>query len=712
MPAITAWSWPSTPSSSDPHGQRDARRRRRHRAARPAQPPPRRPRTARSGDRPCRVGRARAETPRPSPPAFASTPITQGPRLSGGAGEDRSAVTGPQIDGHPIGAGGQVGELADVHLRDPSAHHAVAWRRVYTSARDRELPRDPRWPPAPHPAARDDRHPRWRPARTDARAGGPRDGLPPRGPRSGPGLPGRRGRRPSRPRHLRRRRRGPAARRASATSSPTSSSTSPPTSSSAIDAVRAGPAGSPARSSSRRTGSPSGGSSRRPASPSRRGERSGRPRSCERPRPPTRSDCRSGSRSRSAATTAAARSGSPTQPTLDDALARLGRAADRGRSSSSASSTSRPNCRSSSPRGTRRRSATFPIARNVHEDGVLVESVAPAPFDRTSPRGPRDRPPARRPAMDLVGTLTAELFLLARWFARRQRAGPARPQQRPLDDRRRRDVPVRAAHPGDLRARRSGRPTPLAPAAMVNLLGTGSAATGAARRRRRRPRRPGCPPPPLRQATRLRGSQDGARDGDRTSVDDGARVAPYGAGPPCAGPTRTGRSRRDDRRRPRSSAARRHRRRQPLRLPDARGGRAPCSTSSASRRSCGSSRRTGRRTTSSATRRRPRARASGSSSPGAGGAAHLPGCSPPRPSCRSSACRSRRSTSAAWTPCSRSSRCRAASPSRRWPSAMRRTPASWRRRSSPSATRPFRSASPPGARRQTEAVLADPSNAP
>ena len=47
-----------------------------------------------------------------------------------------------------------------------------------------------------------------------------------------------------------------------------------------------------------------------------------------------------------------------------------------------------------------------------------------------------------------------------RWRARRERARPAGPQQRPLDDRGRRDEPVRAAHPGDLRpaARRSGRP--------------------------------------------------------------------------------------------------------------------------------------------------------------------------------------------------------------------------------------------------------------
>ncbi len=36
-------------------------------------------------------------------------------------------------------------------------------------------------------------------------------------------------------------------------------------------------------------------------------------------------------------------------------------------------------------RGTDGRLATFPVARNVHDDGILVESVAPAPVPRPSP---------------------------------------------------------------------------------------------------------------------------------------------------------------------------------------------------------------------------------------------------------------------------------------------------------------------------------------
>jgi 5-(carboxyamino)imidazole ribonucleotide synthase len=56
--------------------------------------------------------------------------------------------------------------------------------------------------------------------------------------------------------------------------------------------------------------------------------------------------------------------------------------------------------------------ATFPIARNRHDDGILVESVAPAPVDE----GVAERAEAigceLARAMDLCGTLTAELFLL------------------------------------------------------------------------------------------------------------------------------------------------------------------------------------------------------------------------------------------------------------------------------------------------------------
>ena len=56
--------------------------------------------------------------------------------------------------------------------------------------------------------------------------------------------------------------------------------------------------------------------------------------------------------------------------------------------------------------------ATYPIARNVHDAGILVESVAPAPLDAAMTRAAADIGLRLAEAMDLCGTLTAELFLL------------------------------------------------------------------------------------------------------------------------------------------------------------------------------------------------------------------------------------------------------------------------------------------------------------
>ena len=113
----------------------------------------------------------------------------------------------------------------------------------------------------------------------------------------------------------------------------------------------------------------------------------------------------------------------------------------------------------------------------------------------------------------------------ARRVAGRQRARAAGPQLRPLDDRGRGDLAVRAAHPGDLRARarldrrprpdRDGQPArqrtaPRCPAA----------------RRRRGAGRPGRPPPPVRQASGLRTPQDGPPDRGRAGRRRGARARP------------------------------------------------------------------------------------------------------------------------------------------------------------------------------------------
>jgi 5-(carboxyamino)imidazole ribonucleotide synthase len=55
----------------------------------------------------------------------------------------------------------------------------------------------------------------------------------------------------------------------------------------------------------------------------------------------------------------------------------------------------------------------FPVARNVHDDGILVESVAPGPVGDEVAEGATALGVRLAEAMDLCGTLTAELFLLA-----------------------------------------------------------------------------------------------------------------------------------------------------------------------------------------------------------------------------------------------------------------------------------------------------------
>ncbi len=56
--------------------------------------------------------------------------------------------------------------------------------------------------------------------------------------------------------------------------------------------------------------------------------------------------------------------------------------------------------------------AVFPIARNVHDAGILVESVAPAPVGPEVVVAAVALGTTLAEAMDLCGTLTAELFLL------------------------------------------------------------------------------------------------------------------------------------------------------------------------------------------------------------------------------------------------------------------------------------------------------------
>jgi 5-(carboxyamino)imidazole ribonucleotide synthase len=57
-------------------------------------------------------------------------------------------------------------------------------------------------------------------------------------------------------------------------------------------------------------------------------------------------------------------------------------------------------------------SAAFPVARNTHDEGILVESVAPAPVAADVAERAADLGERLARTMGMIGTLTAELFLM------------------------------------------------------------------------------------------------------------------------------------------------------------------------------------------------------------------------------------------------------------------------------------------------------------
>ncbi len=63
-------------------------------------------------------------------------------------------------------------------------------------------------------------------------------------------------------------------------------------------------------------------------------------------------------------------------------------------------------------RGLDGREAAFPVARNVHDAGILIESVAPAPVPSAVAEAARSLAGRLATSMGLVGLLTVELFLL------------------------------------------------------------------------------------------------------------------------------------------------------------------------------------------------------------------------------------------------------------------------------------------------------------
>ncbi len=103
------------------------------------------------------------------------------------------------------------------------------------------------------------------------------------------------------------------------------------------------------------------------------------------------------------------RAASPTD--LDGAIDRLGRAAGQAVLAERELAFS-AELSAIVARGVDGRSAAFPPARNVHDDGILIESVAPAPLPEATLEAAVAIAERLADAMDLVGTLTVELFLL------------------------------------------------------------------------------------------------------------------------------------------------------------------------------------------------------------------------------------------------------------------------------------------------------------
>ena len=156
----------------------------------------------------------------------------------------------------------------------------------------------------------------------------------------------------------------------------------------------------------------------------------------------------------------------------------------------------------------------FPIARNRHDAGILVESVAPAPVAEAVAQAARVIGARIAEALDAVGLVTAELFLLRDGTLAVNELAPRVHNSRPLDDRGCPDQPVRAARAGDLRpaagrldrarADRHGQPA-----------GHGRVARGPPGGRRGRAGGPAPPPPRVRQAAGLRAPEDGPPDRGR-----------------------------------------------------------------------------------------------------------------------------------------------------------------------------------------------------
>jgi 5-(carboxyamino)imidazole ribonucleotide synthase len=123
-------------------------------------------------------------------------------------------------------------------------------------------------------------------------------------------------------------------------------------------------------------------------------------------------------------------------------------------------------------RGADGQTVAFPVARNVHDAGILVESVAPAPIDPALADGAQAIASRIARELDVVGTITVELFLVE---GTRLAVNELAPRVHNSGH-----YTVEACrtsqfeqHVRAICGLPLGSPEQLAPAAMVNLLGTG-----------------------------------------------------------------------------------------------------------------------------------------------------------------------------------------------------------------------------------------------
>ena len=144
--------------------------------------------------------------------------------------------------------------------------------------------------------------------------------------------------------------------------------------------------------------------------------------------------------------------------------------------------------------------AGFPPVENRHRDGVLAQTIAPAPISATLAEAARTLAARIARELGVVGLLAVEMFVTRDGSLLGQRAGAAAAQFRPLDDRCLRDQPVRAAGARGLRAA-AARPRALCRRGHGQSPGPGD------RRLARAPGRTGRTPASLRQARNPRRAQ-------------------------------------------------------------------------------------------------------------------------------------------------------------------------------------------------------------